>query len=393
MTGKLANSVAKREVSPSGDRILPAGTRVHQILYGGLGGHASVATSLVLATGHLKHSLSSFSLEPPSGELLDFCREHGVDLASIVKTPGLDLLAWSKIFADLRMRAPDVVIVHSSTTLPAVLLHRLMTRTVTICVDHTSASVKTRREWLSLLMAMKMSDRQVFLTPSSEEDARARFGRFLSGSDKNRMTVIPNGIDVERFAPTRRPEAAPSRIRIAMLSRFTPHRDHFTLLEGVKLLLKKVPALEQGLELVLAGDGETLQDVRAEVARRELTHIVSLPGTLAEPEVIELLRKTTIYVHSSLAETMSTSVMQALSVGCPVIATRIPGMDFLIDHGRNGILVPPRDAESLSESLDDLIFDIARRDALGKEARIEAVERLSCKQMAILYEGLIAELL
>ena len=366
---------------------LPVGFRLHQVLFGGLGGHASVAFSLITSTPHLQHSVTFFGTDGPRPEHVGFCRAHNVAWTGVIKREGVDPASLRAVFSDLRARRPEVVLVHSPTTMPAALAYRLTSGVPFVVVDHTPNAAKAQREWLALAASIVTAESVVFLTPVFRAEVRERLGRRV---DLARTAVIPNGIDTERFRPA--PRAIDrSSIVISMLSRFTPQRDHSTLVTAVHSLVGGRTDLRGRLRVVLAGDGETLSSVRALVASRGLDDVIATPGVLDESGVLGLLHGSDIYVHSSLAETMSTSVMQAMSTGLPVVATRITGMDLLVDDGRSGLLFAPGAAQELASIFAELIDDPRRRKALGSEARREVVRRLSCARMASDYQRHLRE--
>lgn len=374
-------------MSPALDLPLPPGTRIHQVMFGGLGGHSSVGLSLVSALPHLRHSVTFFGTEPPSAALVAQLDALGVRWSSVSKRVGLDVRSLAAVAQDVASRGPDAVLMHSASTGPTVLPLCRARRIPVLSVDHTPADAKERREWLALGLGLVGAHATVFLTPQAEADARVRFSRLVR---RARTRVIPNGIDVARFAP--KLSSSPRKITVSMLSRFAPLRDHVSLVSAVARVLERRPELRQLLRVVLAGHGPTHAQVAEHALRLGVADVVELPGVLDEPAVVRLLQDSDLYVHSSLAETMSTAVMQAMSTGLPTIATRIPGMDFLIDHEVDGVLVAPRDVEALATAMLRLLSEEKLAKALGAAAREVAVRRFSSQTMAAGYAALIAEI-
>lgn len=361
--------------------------RVLQVLFGGLGGHASVAKSLVASTPELSHSVLFFGRDEPTPENLRWCDELGVRTRSVVKRRGFDPIAWKKVFDAVQRERPHVVIVHSGTTWPALLGARVLGGTPFLLVDHTPHDAKKPREWAALLMGAAAADATVFLTP----DALAGVRWLPLGRPKN-VHVIPNGIDVRKFSPEIRTSAS-NDVVLSMASRFTPLRDHRTLIDAAEMLVRRDPSLRSRLRVILAGDGPTWNEVREHAVDRGLGEIVELPGMLDEAALLEVLRRSTVYVHSSLAETMSTSVMQALSTGVPVVATRIHGMDFLVRERETGVLVQPNDPTALAEAIRALLEDPDERARMTAAARLDAETRLSMEVMANRYRSAIGSIL
>jgi glycosyltransferase involved in cell wall biosynthesis len=98
---------------------------------------------------------------------------------------------------------------------------------------------------------------------------------------------------------------------------------------------------------------------------------------LSEREIIDCLRTTDIYVHSSLGETMSTAVMQAMSTGLAVIGTDVSGINNMVEPNVTGALFPAKDVDRLTELLDTWIDSPESYLRMGVRAREIALERFS----------------
>ena len=109
-------------------------------------------------------------------------------------------------------------------------------------------------------------------------------------------------------------------------------------------------------------------------------------------DVGNFLKSYDIFVHASYLEGLGTSILDALSVGLPVIATRTGGIPEIIDHDMNGILVPPRDSQALADAITGLAGDVSRREAFSAAGR-RAVEDFSIEKTVerniIMYKELL----
>jgi glycosyltransferase involved in cell wall biosynthesis len=178
-----------------------------------------------------------------------------------------------------------------------------------------------------------------------------------------RVTVIPNGVDVQAF-----PQATPSRspARIISVGRLREPKDFHTLVEA----FADVDA--QTFEATIVGTGPDLESVRADLHRRALSN-VAIAGERAD--VPELLADSDIFVLSSRAEGLPLSVVEAMAAGLPVVASAVGGVPELVVHGETGMLVPPGDAHALAEAIRQLVADPDLRLRLGGAARRVALER------------------
>ena len=86
-------------------------------------------------------------------------------------------------------------------------------------------------------------------------------------------------------------------------------------------------------------------------------------------EIPDLLHRADIYVQPSRQEGLPNSVLEAMAMGLPIVATRISGNEDLVAEGENGLLVPPQDPEKLAHALSELIDDAGRRQKMGLYSR------------------------
>lgn len=96
---------------------------------------------------------------------------------------------------------------------------------------------------------------------------------------------------------------------------------------------------------------------------------IKLIGRVNRKEIIELYRNATIFAFPSYYEGLPGSLLEAMSCELPIVATKVPGNIDLIEHNRNGILVPVKDSNALSESILKLLDNNSMCENLGKEAR------------------------
>jgi glycosyltransferase involved in cell wall biosynthesis len=355
-----------------------------QVLYGGLGGHGSVAFSLIQGDQHerMEHSLLFFGIEEARPEYAQQCQELGVPYKSIVKQAGLDLVSWRRVWQELERINPDVVVLHSMSLVPVALAYERLSSSRILYVDHQSNALKRPKEWVMTTMASLLGRRLVVLTDVFSDELSAKLGPLFR---REKAFVINNGIDVDRYSPGDGFRGR-SRTTISMQSRFNDTKDHATLVRAFANLVDLHP--ERHLRLVLAGDGATRTSVRELVDELSLTSLVEMPGMLSERELIECLRSTDIYVHSSLGETMSTAVMQAMSAGLAVIGTDVSGISNMVEPNVTGALFPAKDVDRLTALLDTWVGNPDSRLKMGVRAREVALERFSHVSMFERYASL-----
>jgi glycosyltransferase involved in cell wall biosynthesis len=196
------------------------------------------------------------------------------------------------------------------------------------------------------------------------------------GIPSARLRYIPNGIDADRWSVADRDGHTGVPV-VACVGRFTPVKRQEDLVAAVALLR------DQGVDvhLRLAGDGPLLEAVRAQVATLGLEDRVSLHGTLAPPEVAELLADADIACMPSSQEGMPGAVMEAMASGLPVVGTKVNGIAELVRDGDTGFLVEARDPKALADALAALVTDPPLRHRMGAAGRRRIVDELSLEQM------------
>jgi glycosyltransferase involved in cell wall biosynthesis len=124
----------------------------------------------------------------------------------------------------------------------------------------------------------------------------------------------------------------------------------------------------EDVTLLVAGDGPDLPDVRLRAAQLGLDGRVRFLGPLARDEVLELFRAADASLLTSSWENFPHTVVEALAVGTPVIATRVGGVPELVRDEENGLLVPPGDVDAVASAVRRLIGEPGLRDRLAAEA-------------------------
>lgn len=376
--------VGTRDPLPSARRSTPV---VVQVLYSGLGGHGSVAFSLVRGDRGrtFRHGMIFYGVEDLAPGYAEACNLLGVSYATTVKRRGLDVKSWLQVAANLRGLAPDLVVLHSAPASPPVLALARFLGAPVVLVEHLANQVKGTSDWVWSTAAHQIAARTVVLTPTYGEELAQRLGRLYR---RRRVRVIPNGIDVERFAEARRAQGrthgSGPRHRVGMHSRFTPTKDHRTLIAAV--------ARMPDVELLLAGDGGTRPEAEELARQLGVASRVRFVGSLPEEALPAFLAGLDVFVQATLAETMSTAVMQAMAAGLPVVGSDVGGVREMIRVGHTGLLVPPKDPEAMAAALGVLLRDEPRARALGEAAQAYARRTFSQERMFADYSECFAEL-
>ncbi len=360
--------------------------KVVQILYSGLGGTGSVFFSMIDSNAGKKyeHHAIFYGIEPLCNEYEEKCKQMDVSFYYFLKKRGLDLSTQNKIRKLINQIKPDAIINHSAQTIFACYAHRFQNASCKfITVEHQANHLKTDRMWTLSKLSLKFSDQVVYLTNNYRIEVEEKLKKAL---DNSIHTIIPNGISLKNFKPQKRNENK-NEISLGMISRLTPNKDHPTLLRAIKLLKGK-PYFDR-LKLHIAGSGITQKPLESTAEELEIDKQVVFTGFLNEEQIVSFLQNLDIYIHATYGETMSTAIMQAQATGLPIIASNVKGVNNVINHLQNGLLVELENAEVLAEKIDLLVNDKPMRQKFSEASLKFAKENLSSEIMAEKYFKLI----
>ncbi|HEX7119641.1 MAG TPA: glycosyltransferase family 4 protein [Longimicrobiales bacterium] len=207
------------------------------------------------------------------------------------------------------------------------------------------------------------------VSPSTAADLERR------GFARDRIVVIPNGVDLDAYRPTGEPRfARPTLLYLGRLKRY----------KRVDLILRALALLRgrgRDARLIIAGRGDHEPALRRLVAELQLEDIVELVGFVTEEEKRRLFREAWVHVLTSPKEGWGITNLEAAACGTPTVASDSPGLRDSVVDGETGFLVPHGDVAALADALDRVLSSGALRDRLGRGARAFA-ERFSWDRAA-----------
>lgn len=203
------------------------------------------------------------------------------------------------------------------------------------------------------------------------------------GLPREEITVIPNGVDTNRFRFQDRSPA--DEVVVCVLGRLIPGKGPLQALEAFACLKRELPAAK----LWFVGDGPMREELAAKAATYGLGEAVTFWGMLEKPE--ERLQKATVLWMPSRSEGLPVACIESMSSGVPVLGYDVRGVRGLLRDGC-GILITPRDAGGLAEQTALLVQDDARYREIARAARSRVEKRYSLKQMCADHYALMRSL-
>lgn len=210
-----------------------------------------------------------------------------------------------------------------------------------------------------------------------------------------KVLVIPNGIELARFAAGRREifrrrlGVGPEDLLIGSVGNIKAVKGQAVLFEAIAPLLAERPEIKWvAAGEVTPGYGDEL---RLRVVQSCLEEQVFFPGVVHE--IPDLLAAIDLFVMPSLSEGMSNALIEAMAAGKPIVATAVGGNSENLDQGAAGCLVPPQDPGALGEAIRRLVMDRPAREEFGRRARLRAEAEYALDRMLERNEALYDELL
>jgi len=184
------------------------------------------------------------------------------------------------------------------------------------------------------------------------------------GEIKSNMTVIYNGVSLSKAYPGQVSKSDSSKILLS-LGYLIERKGHRYVLEAMAQLLPRYPELRY----LIAGSGPLRRDLEALTRKLGIQSNVQFLGFVPNKEVPRLLNLCDIFVLPSWNEAFGVVYLEAMLNGKPVIGCQGEGPEDFVEHGKTGLLVKPRDVDSLVEALDFLLSHPDEAKAIGQRAR------------------------
>jgi glycosyltransferase involved in cell wall biosynthesis len=295
-----------------------------------------------------------------------------------------DLTAFWRLYREIHRVHPAILHAHLfHANLPGRILGRMARVPVVVCTEHSMA---LESEWRYRLnrWTIGLVDRVIVVSRNVRDFCISHIRL-----PAKKVTLVYNGIELPT-APLMSPQAARAALALpsdgpvlGAVSRLDPAK-------GVDVLIHALSRLEN-VTLVVIGDGA--ERGALEMLSRELGVAERICWTGYRPDVFRLLPACDVFVQPSRYEGLPTTVMEAMAIGLPVVATAVGGTPEVVVDGVTGLLVPPHDSVALAQAITRLLNDPDLRRAMGQAGRERVEKHFSVEQMVRQTEALYEELL
>ncbi|MCI8352700.1 MAG: glycosyltransferase family 4 protein, partial [Clostridia bacterium] len=206
----------------------------------------------------------------------------------------------------------------------------------------------------------------------------------LFGLPFEKINVAPNGININMFNGVekdyefRRQYALDNEKIILFMGRLVYEK-------GVQHLISAMPKILSGYhdaKLIIAGKGGMLEELKAQVASMGLGNKVYFTGYMDQKQVCKMYKCADISVFPSTYEPFGIVALEAMLSGTPVVVSDIGGLNEIVEHGVDGMKSYAGNANSLADSILELLYNPALADSVVKKARLKVKNEYNWAKIA-----------
>lgn len=205
-----------------------------------------------------------------------------------------------------------------------------------------------------------------------------------AGVPEQNVSIVPSGIDVNKFQQASQSDAEsvraefhitpPSQI-VGNIAHLADHKGHRYLVDAAKIVVKQKP----DVVFLIVGEGEERSALEKQISGLGLQGKVILAGF--RENVAPFLRAFDVFALSSHLEGLCTSLLDAMLLRVPVVATRTGGVPDIVKHDDNGLLVEPKDPSSLAAAILRLLRDRELAERLSRRGKETVLQSFTAEKM------------
>lgn len=301
----------------------------------------------------------------------------GMPVVVLQKKYKFDLGNFCKLRQALKKLKPDIV----HTQLGGDVYGRLVARCLGVKkIISTEQNVQVHEDWLANKLktwTAKFANKIVAISEAVKVDSLKRYQL-----PPEKLIVIPNGVDVQKFFIKPRALTSPGKIILGSVGRLTEQKNFSFLIKALANFKDK------NFECLIAGEGELRKDLQTQIDSLELGQKIKLVGL--QKDIPVFLQQLDVFILPSLWEGLGIVALEAGLTGLPVLAARVDGLKEIIKDEATGWLFDPQDEKDLAAKLS-YVFDFNNREILkdrGRKLQVAVLERFDIKNIVRQYEKL-----
>jgi glycosyltransferase involved in cell wall biosynthesis len=187
-------------------------------------------------------------------------------------------------------------------------------------------------------------------------------------------------VELDRFRPCARPRSRhPGKVRCLAVARLVERK-------GLADLIQAIASLERGrYELEIVGSGPDEHRLKELARQLGVSPEVIFAGSVDRAAIPSRYRDADIFVLAPREESFGSVFAEALASGLPIVGSTVGGIPEVVEHGKNGLLVPPREPRALAAAIRHLADHPEIRAAIGRWNRAQAEANLSWTRVTTRY--------
>jgi len=343
-----------------------------------LGGIGIYTTSLA---GQLKALGNEVIVASSGGELIEEIKREGIAHIDIPINTSADIgfhtiVSYLKLLPIVRDKPIDII--HAQTRVTQIIANMLSRRSKAVFITTCHGFFKRR---LFRRMFPCWGTHTIAISDAVRQHLVYDFKL-----PKEKISVVYNGIETKRF---NRLVSSEDKLHIkkeyglsdlpviGIISRLSSVKGHKYLLGAFASALKKMP----DIQLLVVGDGprKYKERLKSQAEALGITKRVKFHAACRDTAIP--LSIIDVFCHPSLQEGLGLSILEAMAMGIPVVASDVGGIYTLIQHKSNGLLVPSKDEEALSSAILDILSDKEKAKIMGKLSRSIVEQKFTIRMM------------
>ncbi|MBN1879779.1 glycosyltransferase family 4 protein [bacterium] len=347
---------------------------------------------LKLACGLKQHEIRSVIAAPSKSALMDRAKEAGLDCLTLRSTGELSIRQIKDVLrGTLRFNA-DLIHVHTSHGLVSSAIVRYL-------VSHPVKIIYSRRTDFHLRTGFLNLSRNKYRWGADRILSVSNGIKHVLVSDgipEYMITTVYSGIDLSSFDPSDDGSSLRSELNIpldsivvGMVAALVPHKDPFTFLRAAEILERD----NTQIVFILIGAGSMWGDLQAALNESPARNRFLMPGF--RNDVSRFLAIMDVFCMSSREEGLCTSILDAMAMSKPVVATRAGGIPEAVEDNVTGLLVPVENPAAFASAISTLVNDPGKRISMGAAGRARVQDlfdvRDTVAKTAAVYRELLDE--
>jgi glycosyltransferase involved in cell wall biosynthesis len=218
------------------------------------------------------------------------------------------------------------------------------------------------------------------------QEVSTSFQKYYGGKFNSKCVVVENGVDTEHYYPNEkyRTEVRDKygidneNVLIMAIGRITKEKGFHVALEAIRCIVQQ----NMKVKFIIVGSGEYLGKLKLMVQKYNLKDYVIFTGFVDNIDTVKYYNGSDIVLNPSLtAEGSSLVLLEAMSCGKPVIASKVGGINSIIIDGKNGFLVDPGCAETISDKIQVIVNNKSLAQRISVSAKETILKNFTINQM------------